>query len=186
MADEKSNQEDGLKEQADGLVAFFDDPEDILAAAEKARDKKFEEWDVLTPFPIHGMDDAMGIGRSWIPWVTFCAGLTGLTVALSIQFGVMAFDWPLIIGGKPFMAWPSFVPIAFELTVLFGGLTTVAIMFLSAGLPNLKPKIIDKRITSDRFALWISADDPQYDVVQTREFLEGLQPLEVREVTFES
>jgi hypothetical protein len=190
MSDETWTEESAFPEgnpagNPDGLVAFFDDPDDILAAAEKARDLKFEEWDVFTPFPVHGMDDAMGLGRSWIPWVTFCAALTGTATALSIQIGAMYVDWPIIIGGKPFLPWPSFVPVTFELTVLFGALTTVAVMFLAGGMPNLKPKLIDPSITRDRFALWISSEDPQYDPVKTRQFLEGLSPLEVREVTFQ-
>jgi hypothetical protein len=179
-------EEEGSGGNPDGLAAFFDDPDDILAAAEKARDKKLEEWDVLTPFPVHGMDDAMGIGRSWIPWVTFCAALTGMTTALCIQIGTMTVDWPIIIGGKPFLPWPSFMPVTFELSVLFGALTTVAVMFLAGGMPNLKPQLIDPRITRDRFVLWVSSEDPQYDAVKTREFLESLGPLEVREVTFDS
>ncbi len=172
--------------KADGMAAFFQHPGEILDAAEKARDKKFKKWDVYTPFPIHGMDDAMGIGRSWLPWVTFGAALTGMTTALTIQTGTMTFDWPIIIGGKPFFPWPSFMPVTFELSVLFAGITTSLVMFWAAGLPSLKPKVIDPRLTRDRFAVWISADDPNYDPVKTREFLEGLHPIEVREVRFDS
>jgi hypothetical protein len=168
-----------------GLYALFTHQGEILDAAAKARDKKFERWDVFTPYPIHGMDDAMGLGRSWIPWVTFTAGMTGLAIAMAMQIGTMTIDWPMNIGGKPFLPWPSFMPIAFELTVLIGGLTTVAVMFLSGGLPNLRPKIVDPRITTDKFALYISADDPQFDAVATREFLESLEPLTVEEVRFD-
>ncbi len=103
-----------------------------------------------------------------------------------IQTGTMTVDWPMIIGGKPFFPWPSFMPVTFELSVLFAGITTSLVMFWAAGLPSLKPKVIDPRLTRDRFAVWISADDPNYDPVKTREFLEGLHPLEVREVRFDS
>lgn len=84
------------------------------------------------------------------------------------------------------MPWPAFVPVSFELTVLFAGLTTVAVMFLSTGHPNFRPKVIDPRITRDRFALWISAEDKNFEIARTRAFLESLHALEVREVTFES
>ncbi len=169
----------------DGLVAFFYHPEEILVAASKARDKKFEEWDVFTPFPVHGMDDAMGLKRSWIPWVTFFAALTGMSTALTIQIGTMFVDWQINIGGKPFFPWPSWMPITFELSVLFAGIITVLVMFVAGGHPNLKPKIIDPLITSNKFALWISCEDPQFDLEATRTFLEGLEPAEVREVRFE-
>lgn len=165
-----------------GLLAFFDHPDDILHAAEKVRDQRFDAWDVLTPFPIHGMDDAMGIGRSWMPWVTLMLAGAGLTTALTLQFGTMTFDWPIIISGKPFAAWPSFMPISFELTVLFAGVGTAIIMLLTAGLPKLKPRILDPRLSSDRFAIWISAEDERFDLAKTRAFLETLHPLEVREL----
>lgn len=165
-----------------GYMALFNHPDDILHAAEKVRDQSFEEWDVLTPFPVHGMDDAMGIGRSWMPWVTLMLAGAGLTTALTLQFGTMAFDWPIIISGKPFAAWPSFMPISFELTVLFAGVGTALIMLLTAGLPKLKPRVLDARLSSDRFAIWISAEDDRFDLVKTRAFLETLHPLEVREI----
>jgi hypothetical protein len=132
------------------------------------------------------MDDAMGIGSSWLPWVTFCAAMVGMTTALSIQTGTMFVDWQINIGGKPFWPWPSFMPITFELSVLFAGLTTVGVMFWACGLPKLKPKVIDARIVRDRFVLWIDAEDPSFDRVKTREFLESLHPLEVREVRFDT
>ena len=171
---------------ADGMVALFQHPGEILDAAAVARDRKFQDWDVFTPFPVHGMDQAMGLGRSWIPWVCFAAAMLGLSTALFIQIGTMTFDWPAIIGGKPFFPWPSFVPISFELSVLFAGLITTAVMFLSGKLPKLKPQIVHPRITCDRFALWISAQDPQYDLDETRQFLESLHPLEVQEVRFDT
>jgi hypothetical protein len=170
----------------DGMAAFFVHPNEILDAAEKARDKSLEKWDVFTPFPIHGMDDAMGIGTSWIPWVTFGAAMVGMTTALSLQTGTMFIDWQINIGGKPFLPWPSFMPITFELSVLFAGITTAVVMFLACGLPNLKPKVIDSSITRDRFVLWIDANDPSFDRAKTREFLESLDPVEVREVRFDS
>jgi hypothetical protein len=167
---------------AKGMLALFDHPDDILWAAEKARDKGFERWDVITPFPVHGMDDAMGIGRSWIPFATFAFAMCGLATATSIEFGTMFFDWPIIIGGKPFFAWPSFVPIMFELTVLFAGIGTAVTMFRAGGMPNPSPVILDTRLSRDRFGVWISADDAKFDLTKTRAFLEGLSPVEIREI----
>lgn len=164
-----------------GVAAFFDHPEHLMYAATQARDAKFERFDALSPFPIHGMDEAMGLGRSWIPWVTFGAGAAGLATAASLQFGIMAFDWPMVFGGRPFIAWPSFVPIMFELTVLFAGVTTPLVMLIAAGCFR-KPLIIDRQITNNRFALWIAADDKKFDRDQVVEFMKSLNPTEIRTV----
>lgn len=164
-----------------GIAAFFEHPDHLMAAARRTRDQDYEEFDAYSPFPIHGMDEAMGIGRSWIPWVTFSAGLFGFICANALQFGTMTFDWPLIIGGKPFAPWPSFVPIMFELTVLIGGVTTALVMLKAAGCFQ-SPDIIDERITQDRFVLWISSDDEAFHEDEVTEFMEEMNPLEVRKV----
>ncbi|QDG49849.1 DUF3341 domain-containing protein [Persicimonas caeni] len=165
----------------EGVAAFFEHPKHLLAAATYARDSDYEEFDAYSPFPIHGMDEAMGLGRSWIPWVTFGAGVTGFILANALQFGTMTFDWPMIIGGKPFAPWPSFVPIMFELTVLLAGVTTAVVMLKAAGCFK-KPMIIDPSITDDRFVLWISAEDNKFNVDEVIDFLEDLNPLEVRKI----
>jgi hypothetical protein len=165
----------------EGVAAFFEHPKHLMAAATYARDSDYEEFDAYSPFPIHGMDEAMGLGRSWIPWVTFGAGLAGFVLANLLQFGMMTFDWPMIIGGKPYAPWPSFVPIMFELTVLLAGVTTAVVMLKAAGCFQ-KPLIIDPSITDDRFVLWISAKDNKFDVDEVIEFLEDLRPLEVRKI----
>ena len=166
----------------DGYAAYFDYPGELLEAAVHMRDADFDAWDAYSPFPIHGIEDAMGIGRSWLPWVTFAAGGTGFLLANLLQFGMLTFDWPMIIGGKPYAPWPSFVPIMFELTVLIGGVTTALVMFIAAGCFR-KPRIIDPEITNDRFVIWVDAKDPRFD--EARLFLEGLDPVEIRTVTFE-
>ena len=164
-----------------GMAAFFDHPHHLLYAAEEARDKKFERWDAYSPFPSHGMDQAMGLKRSWIPWVTFTAGITGTMTAAGLQFGIMGFDWPMVYGGKPFIAWPSFVPIMFELTVLFAGVTTGIVMLIAAGCFR-RNHIIDPGISNDRFVLWISAEDPAFEAEEVKKFMLDLNPSEVRTV----
>ena len=172
-------------EDVDGVAAYFDSPDELLHAAEQARDAGFKSWDAFSPFPIHGIEDAMGIGRSWLPWVTFGAGATGFTLANALQFGTMTFDWPMIIGGKPYAPWPSFVPVMFELTVLIGGVTSALVMLIASGCFR-KPKIIDPEITNDRFVLWVSASDEKYksNRADVMAFLRGLDPVEIRPVTF--
>ena len=164
-----------------GMAAFFDLPDELMLAAAHTRDSDYDEFEAYSPFPIHGMDDAMGLGRSWIPWVTFGAGSAGLLTANALQFGTMTFDWPMIIGGKPFAPWPSFVPIMFELTVLFAGVTTAIVMLIAAGCFR-KPFIIDEEITKDRFALWISAEDEHFDADEVQAFMESLGPVEIRTI----
>ena len=179
----EASDEDEIAEGIDGLAAYFDYPQELLDAAAHVRDSDFEKWDAFSPFPIHGIEDAMGIGRSWLPWVTFGAGGTGFILANLLQFGTLTFDWPMIIGGKPHAPWPSFVPIMFELTVLIGGVTSALVMFIASGCFR-KPKIIDPEITNDRFLIWIDANDPKFD--HAHEFLKGLDPVEIKQVTFDS
>lgn len=164
-----------------GVAAFFDHPDHLMYAASQARDASYRDFDAYSPFPIHGMDEAMGLPRSWIPWVTFFAGLTGLSTAATIEFGIMGFDWPMIFGGKPFIAWPSFVPVMFELTVLFAGVTTAIVMLAAAGCFR-KPFIISPEITNDRFVLWISANDEKFDGEDVVEFMRALNPMEIRTI----
>jgi hypothetical protein len=172
----------GHENSTPGIAAFFDHPDDLMDAARQTRDSDYEQFDAFSPFPIHGMDEAMGLGRSWIPWVTFGAGLFGFLCAVALEFGTMTFDWPMIIGGKPFAPWPAFVPVMFELTVLIGGVTTGVVMLKAAGC--FQPaEVIDPDLTNDRFALWISADDAAYDRDEVVEFVRSLNPTEVRTFT---
>ncbi len=168
--------------EVDGMAAYFDRPDELMQAAAFTRLAKYTKYDAFSPFPIHGMDHAMGLGPSWIPWVTFGAGTAGFLTANALQFGMMSYDWPMIVGGKSFAPWPAFVPIMFELTVLMAGITTVIVMLAAAGCFR-KPRIIDKDITNDRFVLWISAEDKTFDIEQVKAFMESLDPVEVRTIT---
>jgi hypothetical protein len=161
-----------------GIAAFFDRPDDLLEAAREARDSSYEKFDTFSPFPIHGIEDAMGLGRSWIPWVTFGAGMVGFLSACALQFGTMTFDWPMIIGGKPYAPWPSFVPVMFELTVLIGGVTTALVMLKAAGCFEAAD-VIDPELTNDRFALWISSNDSRFEVDDVVDFMEAIEPTPV-------
>lgn len=166
-------------EEVEGYLAYFDYPDELLHAADETHKAGYKDFDAYSPFPIHGMDDALGLGRSWLPWVTFGAGATGFSLANAMQFGMLTLDWPMIIGGKPYAPWPSFVPIMFELTVLIGGVTTALVMLIAARCFR-RNRIMDPGFTDDRFALWISAQDAQFDGVL--EFMESLHPVEIRPV----
>ena len=136
------------------LVATFPDTEDLLRAVRKARREMFRVYDVFAPFPIHGLDEALGVRRTRLPWITLFAALTGLTTAVVLQFYTNVLDWPLNVGGKPDNSTLAFVPICFELSVLFGGLGTVAALLLRARLyPGKKPWLVDPGITDDVLAV---------------------------------
>jgi len=140
-----------------GVVGFFDEPGPLVEAMNKVREANYEKFDAFTPYPVHGLEKAQGLKRSHLPWVTFGAGLTGFLCALTLQYWTSAVSWPLNVGGKAFFSWQAFVPVMFELTVLFGGLATVGAMLLINGLPNTRRKAIDPSLTTNRFAIWIEA-----------------------------
>jgi hypothetical protein len=145
------------KPELAGVVGFFDNPSALIEATKKIRPLNYESFDCFTPYPIHGLDKIQGLKPSRLPWVTMTAGLTGLMCAVLLQGWTSVISWPLNVGGKPFWSWPAFVPIFFELTVLFAGLCTVGGMFIFNGLPNTKKRAFDNNITRDRFAIMIDA-----------------------------
>lgn len=173
-----ANKENNMR----GVLALFKDPDQLKTAAEQVRDKNYKRFDAFTPFPVHGLEHAMGLKRSFLPWVTFVAGLTGCAAAAGFEIWTSAIDWPLNVGGKPLVSFPAFIPIMFELTVLFAGLATAFTMIATVGLPKLNPQILDPRITDDHFALFISADDPQYRESEISEMFKKAGANEVRTV----
>ena len=147
-----------------GLLGVWDSEENVLNAARKVKAAGFQKFDSITPFPIHGMDDAIGLPRSKVPIVSFIAGLTGGSIGIGFQWWVFNVDWPLNIGGKPHFPLPAFVPVIFELTVLISALTTVAVMFAWNGLPKLNINPLHPRLTDDKFGIFIPENDKGYDV----------------------
>ena len=146
------------------LVATFSNEDALRAAARQVRDRGCRIHDVYTPYPVHGMDELIGIRHSRLPVATLLGGLAGCATALAMQFYIAVFDWPLNVGGKPDNSTLAFIPICFELSVLFGGLATVAALLLRARLyPGKKPWLVHPGITNDTFALVLrkpSDDEP--------------------------
>ena len=166
----------------DFLIATFEDDRDVLAATKKARDKNMAIYDIYTPFPVHGLDEAMGIKRSILPYVTLVAGLFGLFVAVSMQVYLNGIDWPIIVGGKPPISWPAFVPISFELTVLFGAHTTVlAFLVLNKLYPGKKPYIFNSEQTCNTFVM--AFDKSAINVEEVSKLLKEHGALDVKEET---
>ncbi len=138
-------------------AAIFTSEDALLAAARECRARGIEIVDVHSPHPIHGIDDVVGIRRSRISTVTLVAGAAGLSFGLWLQYWTSATDWPLDVGGKPFDSLPAFVPVAFELTVLFAGLSTVAALLVRSRLrPGRAPRLAGAGVTDDRFALLVA------------------------------
>ena len=161
-------------------LAEFETPDAIIHAAEKVRDEGFDKWDVHTPYPVHGMDTAMGLPDSRLGWIVIACGLTGVSLAVLMIQWMNGYDYPLVIGGKPPDAIPSMVPIMFELTVLLSAFGAVLGMLGLNELPkHYHPIFFSDRFEScsnDKFFLSIEATDKKFDMENTRKLLESLQP----------
>lgn len=179
------------------LLAEFETPGEVLKAAEKVREAGYRWWDCCTPFPVHGLDGAMGIKPTILPVMVFFAGLTGLIVAFILQAftnstgaSIWALVWvtgyPYLISGKPLLSIPAFIPVMFELTILFSALTTVFGMFGMNGLPRLHHPLLAndrfRRVTDDRFYIVIEARDPKFFRSRTEAFLDSIGAVAVEEV----
>ncbi|PQJ35719.1 hypothetical protein BSZ35_14950 [Salinibacter sp. 10B] len=162
-------------DQVYGLLAEFPNPGALLHAAEAVREEGYRHFDTHSPFPIHGMDDAMGLGNSKVGYFSFLGGVTGFVGAYLLQWWTAAVDYPINISGKPFFAVEPSVPIMFELTVLFAAFGAVAGMLALNGLPRpYNPLFYSDRFegaSDDRFFLHIAASDEQFDSEETAAML---------------
>jgi hypothetical protein len=163
-----------------GLGAEFESAADLMAAAEKVRDHGFSHWDVHTPFPIHGMDKAMGLGKSNLSAFVFVGGCLGLLTGISLVSIPSFILYPIIVHGKPFTwaTFPAFFPIIFELTVLFSAFTAVGTMFAMNSLPRLHHPVFNwdrfSRFTDDGFLMVIEARDSKFSETRTKALLEEI------------
>lgn len=160
-----------------GLLAEYDSPHAVFSACEKIRDSGFKCFDSYTPFPVHGLDKAMGLGPSYLPWFVLIAGTTGATLAMFFMIWCSVYDYPLNIGGKPVFSIPAFIPITFEVTVLFSGLTAVFGMFVLNKLPTFHHPLFNiknfARATDDTFFVLIESRDKMYERQKVSEFLKN-------------
>ena len=169
-----------------GVMAEFEQPDALLDATWRARQAGYRRMDAYTPFPVEGEADALGMHRSLVPWLVAGAGLTGGLTGTLLTIWAMAFAYPINVGGRPYVSIPSFVPPAYELTILFSALMAVFSLFFLCKLPEPYHPVFNvpsfSRATVDRFFLLIQADDPRFDPRRTTEFLRSLEPLEVVDV----
>lgn len=167
------------------LLAEFRTPDAVLEAAARARAAGYRNMDAYSPFPVHGLAEALGF-RTRMPLLVLMGGLLGAATGYGLQYWVSAIAYPLNIGGRPFNSWPAFIPVTFELTVLFASLTAVFGMLALNGLPRPHHPLFNSPrfalASRNRFFLAIEAEDPQFDLRETRRFLESLGPSEVTEV----
>lgn len=144
-----------------GVVGIFADPHEIKEGADALRKARFHHLDAYTPFPVHGIDKCLGLKRSWISAVTLLFGIFGCVGGLALTIWTSAIDWPIIVGGKAFASIPAFIPVVFECTILFAGVSTFFAALYFCGLPKPPKALVDPRVTNDAFALWAPVKDPQ-------------------------
>lgn len=168
------------------LVAEFDEADEIMAAANAVRKAGYKKTDAHTPFPVEGLDQALGMENTRLGWVVLLMGIAGLFVGFGMQWWSNTIYYPLNIGGKPLNSWPNFVVITFEITVLMSAFTAGLFMIGRNGLPRLYHPIFNtpnfENATRDKFFLSIEARDPKFDRAKTKSFLEGLGATRVSEV----
>lgn len=185
----KSNKEP-RPPKACGWMAEFENEHDLLHAAEKVRDAGYTKTDAFTPFPVHGIDHALGIKPTILPFIVLCAGLTGLCTALLMQWWMNGVDYKYIISGKPFGITPASIPVSFELTILFSAFTSVLGMLALNGLPRFSNPVFTNakfdRATNDRFFLYVDATDKYYNRESVKELLSSVHANSLDEVTEDS
>jgi len=161
-----------------GAVGSFEDGPELVEAARAVRELGYTKLDAFTPFPVHGIDEAMGIPRSKLGWIVLCAGFLGAASALSLIWWTGTVSYPLVIGGKPLFALEFSIPVTFELTVLFSAFAAVFGMFALNGLPRLYHPVFNYTkfagATDDKFLLAIEATDPKFDAEQSARLLATL------------
>jgi Protein of unknown function (DUF3341) len=175
-----------MDKQIYGLMAEFDTTTDIVKAAEKMRDAGYTKTDAFSPFPIHEMDEALGVKRSILPYLVFGGGIAGLLLGMGMQYYMSVIDYPIMVGGRPHFSLPAFIPPAFELTILLAAFTAVFGMILLNGLPRPHHPVFNvprfSLASREKFFLLIETEDPKFDYEETKKFMESLNPQEVFDV----
>lgn len=169
-----------------GLLAEFDSPDELLEATEKAYQAGYRKMDGYTPFPIEGLPEALGFGRPKLPMVVLIGGIVGALIGFFMQYYASVIDYPINVGGRPLNSWPAFIPITFELTILFAAFAAILGMFALNGLPMPYHPVFNverfEQASRDHFFLCIESRDAKFDLHSTRQFMESLEPKSIFEV----
>ena len=165
------------------LFGLFDDETQLLAAVSDAKKSHMEIDNVYSPFPVHGLDPLLGLEEPRLHVAGFFYGLTGTLTAFLGMTWIFTRDWPTIFGGKPYFSFPAFVPIMFELTVLFAALASVGAFMAFCGMPRIStPPPIDKDLTCDKFAIFIPENDTGFNYERAEKLLKELGAVEIKKV----
>ncbi len=168
------------------VLGIFEDEDVLIQAVKSVRGAGVKIHEVFSPFPVHGLDEALGYKRSRLPIAAFMFGALGTTLALTMQFWMLGVDWPMIIGGKNFTPLPTFIPVTFELTVLLSALGMVGVFMIVSNLkPYATPKIFDKRSTDDKHVMAIDLAQNKMDKGKIDEILKSSGASEVNQKEFE-
>jgi Protein of unknown function (DUF3341) len=169
-----------------GVMGEFETPKQLIRAAERTREAGYRQVDAYAPFPVEGLSEAMGLRRSWVPFLTLVGGLMGGLTGFGFQYWANVFSYPLNIGGRPLNSWPAFIPVTFELTIL--GASTFAVFGMLAlnKLPHPYHPVFNvarfSRASTDRFFICIEATDPKFNPTESARFLQSLEAQHVTEV----
>jgi len=169
------------------VTGVYEDEDVLLDAITQVKSSGIKIHEVYSPYPVHGIDDYLGYKRSKLPIAAFLFGVLGTTLALTMQYYMMAFDWPMIIGGKDYGAFPDFIPVTFELTVLLASFGMVGVFMVSTNLkPWAQPRIFDLRITDDKHVMAIDiANNSAIELAKIEEILKSSGASEVNKKSFE-
>lgn len=172
-----------------GLIAEFDSPEELMAACRVVRDAGYKKIDAFAPFPVAGLSEAIGFKDKLIPTLMLIGGIVGICWGIGIQFFGLGLSLPINIGGRPLWSWPNFIPITFETMVLTAAFTGGIGMFALNGLPRPHHPVFDApnfdRASTDKFFLLIEAEDPKFDLDETKQLMLGLGTERVNEIQAE-
>src|SRR3954465_15869383 len=169
-----------------GLIATFNTASEVYHAAQKVRDAGYRNWDCITPCPVHGLDSAMGLKRSIVPRISLAGGITGFTTGMTMIWWTGQWDYPLIVGGKPFFSPMFAFPVSYELTILFTAFAPIIGMFIVNGLPMHYHPVLKydqiRRGMDDTFFIVIEARDPRFNLANTRALLEQAGGKDIKEL----
>lgn len=166
-----------------GLLGLYKTPAELIDAIGKVRSLNVQtrNMEALSPFPLHEIDHALGLKRSFIPYLTLVFGLSGAALLFLFQVWTSAIDWPINVGGKPFISWPAFIPITFEGGILFGGVLTILALFAILKLP-ITSDPLDERLTNDCFGLFVDETDPNFKKEDVQKVLNECGAIEVKQI----
>lgn len=171
-----------------GVIAEFDNPTDITVAAQRVKEAGYTRFDAYSPYPVEELSEIIIKRHTRLPWLVFLGGIIGCLTGIAMQYYVNVIDYPINVGGRPYWSWPSFIPVTFELTILFAATTGVVSMIALNGLPQPYHPVFNvprfDLATRNRFFLVIEADDPKFNYENTKELLRGLNSREVSDVPY--